>query len=445
MRDTLLVCSQVLAGGVGVFVGVFLVCALLGLPRPGAGRLGAGLAASLILHLVLAVMQGSAIYSLALESLLVAWIPAGTGPGSRTGIGWVLPGSHSGNFFRMGLFVGIFYGIAIAFLQFLLGAGLGILFGTLDFLERGTIGGQCVLWLVHLLSGVLVLWLFRCGKLDGQRIYRIGSAVALAGFLATVTLSQQQILKIPEDTLQMWTILAVVLLMSTLVFHMNRQYEVEKELAALRAEQAQLLERDYTALNQAYAANAKLFHDFHNHIGVLRRLLSQEKAGEAIRYLDELQAPVRELGDRIWTGDETADYLISSKAALAAGRGIAFSVQAEYPRHANIRSADLCAILGNLLDNALEAAGQVPEPDRRQVSLTIRRIHQMLVIKVENSFREAPLQEGGEYRTTKKDGGLHGWGLKSARTAAEKYDGSLQAGQAGEVFRAVATLSYHGV
>ncbi len=58
---------------------------------------------------------------------------------------------------------------------------------------------------------------------------------------------------------------------------------------------------------------------------------------------------------------------------LAAGRGIAFSVQAEYPRHANIRSADLCAILGNLLDNA------------------------------------------------------------------------LQAGQAGEVFRAVATLSYHGV
>ena len=106
---------------------------------------------------------------------------------------------------------------------------------------------------------------------------------------------------------------------------------------------------------------------------------------------------------------------------------------------------DLCAILGNLLDNAIEAARQVPDPSGRTVALTIRRIHQMLVIKVENSFAAAPVQEGGELKTTKTEGGLHGWGLKSAQTAAEKYDGMVRAGVSGEVFRAVATLSYQGM
>jgi sensor histidine kinase regulating citrate/malate metabolism len=252
-------------------------------------------------------------------------------------------------------------------------------------------------------------------------------------------------LSIPDDTLYMWTILAVVLMMSVLVFNINRQYEVEKELAKLKSEQAELLERDYTAVNRAYQVNAKLFHDLHNHIGVLRQFLAHEKYGEAIRYLDELQAPVRNLTATVWTGDETADYLINSKAAAAEADGIRFQVQVEFPRRTNIRSVDLCAILGNLLDNAIEAARQVPDPSGRTVALTIRRIHQMLVIKVENSFSSVSVQENGELKTTKTEGGLHGWGLKSAQTAAEKYDGMVQAGVCGEVFRAVATLSYQGM
>ena len=100
--------------------------------------------------------------------------------------------------------------------------------------------------------------------------------------------------------------------------------------------------------------------------------------------------------------------------------------------------------MGNLLDNAIEAARQVSDPSGRTVALTIRRIHQMLVIKVENSFSAVPVQKNGKLKTTKTEGGLHGWGLKSAQTAAEKYDGMVQAGVFGEVFRAVATLSLSG-
>ena len=427
MTNVLLLLSGMLTGAVRVLVGLFLVHRLLSLKRPDRKSIAAGLAGALVLTVLLSLLHAPDFYRMALEAVLIA------------ACAHRLQGAE----LRMGLFVGIFYEIGVSFWSFLLPAWMGVLFRSQDFLSARTLAGQSALWLLHGLLAVLAARLSRGRKINRKSAFRAVSALTLAGFLGVITLSEQTVLSIPDDTLYMWTILAVVLMMSVLVFNINRQYEVEKELAKLKSEQAELLERDYTAVNRAYQVNAKLFHDLHNHIGVLRQFLTHEKYGEAVRYLDELQAPVRNLTATVWTGDETADYLINSKAAAAEAAGIRFQVQVEFPRRTNIRSVDLCAILGNLLDNAIEAARQVPDPSRRTAALTIRRIHQMLVIKVENSFSSVPVQENGELKTTKTEGGLHGWGLKSAQAAAEKYDGMVQAGVSGEVFRAVATLSYN--
>ena len=427
MTNVLLLLSGMLTGAVRVLVGLFLVHRLLSLKRPDRKSVVVGLAGALVLTVLLSLLRAPDFYRMALEAVLIA----------------ACAHRLQGADLRMGLFVGIFYEIGISFWSFLLSAGLGVLFRSQDFLNTGTPAGQSALWLLHGLLAVLAVWLSGGREINREFVFRAVSALTLAGFLGVITLSEQTVLAIPDDTLYMWTILSVVLMMSVLVFNINRQYEVEKELAKLKSEQAELLERDYTAVNRAYQVNAKLFHDLHNHIGVLRQFLTHEKYREAVRYLDELQAPVRNLTATVWTGDETADYLINSKAAAAEADGIRFQAQVEFPRRTNIRSVDLCAILGNLLDNAIEAARQVTDPSGRTVTLTIRRIHQMLVIKVENSFAASPVQEGGELKTTKTEGGLHGWGLKSAQTAAEKYDGMVQAGVSGEVFRAVATLSYN--
>ena len=429
MTDVFLLLSGILTGAVRVLAGLTLSHRLLSIKRPDRKSISAGLAGALVLTVLLSLLHAPDFYRMALEAVLIA---ACTHRLQGAGL-------------RMGLFVGIFYEIGVSFWSFLLPAWMGVLFRSQDFLNTGTLAGQSALWLLHGLLAVLAVWLSRGWEINRKSAFRAVSALTLAGFLGVITLSEQTVLAIPDDTLYLWTILAVVLMMSVLVFNINRQYEVEKELARLKSEQAELLERDYTAVNRAYQVNAKLFHDLHNHIGVLRQFLTLEKYGEAVRYLDELQAPVQNLTATVWTGDETADYLINSKAAAAEADGIQFQAQVEFPRRTNIRSVDLCAILGNLLDNAIEAARQVPDPSGRAVALTIRRIHQMLVIKVENSFSSAPVQENGELKTTKTEGGLHGWGLKSAQTAAGKYDGMVQAGVSGEVFRAVATLSYQGM
>ena len=429
MTNWLILFSNIAAGIVRTIIGLFLIYRLLTAKKPGKNNVIIAAAGIVVISVILSVTGLSDFYRMVLE---IVWLA-------------VCAGYFQSADTRMSLFVSIFYEIAVSLCQYLVTAWSGVIFHLFAFLDYGAAYGQISIWLFHALLIAGALYIGKKPNMTEKEAFRFASVIVVAAFIAVVSLSQQTILPIADDTMDMWTILAVVLMMSVLIFNMNRQYEVEKELARLKTEQAELLERDYTTLNNAYAINAKLFHDFHNHIGLLRQLLSHTKLEEAMQYLDELQAPVQEMTETVWTGDETVDYMINSKAVTAKERNVQYQAQVEFPRHTNLRNIDLCAILGNLLDNALEAAGQVPEKEERFVRLTIRRINQMLIIKVENSFSSPPISQDGVLTTSKEKNGLHGWGLKSAQTAAEKYDGTLQTSYNDNIFKAVATLSYQCV
>lgn len=431
MTGWLILVSAVVSEALHAAACMFLIYRLLHTKRPFGGAVLAGAAGISIIAAADVVSNGFHISWLIMETVWLVFC--------------VCRFLHAD--FGMGLYISIYFGIAVELWQFLFSAGMWILFEDRHFWDLTSMHGQAVRWLLNLFLAALAV--YAAGKPDmaGKEAFQLSMVIALAGFFAVITLSTWNVQNgrvIPEDTIYMWVVLAVVLLMAVLIFRISRQYEMEKELAKLKSEQARLLERDYTALNRAYAVNARLFHDLHNHIGALRQFLAHEKYQEAVQYLNGLQKPVQEMADTVWTGDDTADYLINSLAAAAAASQIQLSVQVEFPRHTNICSADLCAVLGNLLDNAREAAGQVNPPEKRRISLTIRRINQMIVIKVENSYTGAARQEKGELKTTKTEDGLHGWGLKSVQAAVQKYDGIVQTSYEGERFLAVATLFFEG-
>lgn len=429
MTDWLIFFSGFLAGSIRLISCLFLISRLLLAQKPDKKSIAVVLAGAGVIAVILSVTGLGGLYGMILETVLIV----------------LCAGYFQDADIRMSLFAGIFYEIGVSFWQFLFAAWFGVIFRSPAFLDYGTGKGQIAVWCIHLLLIVLTWHLLRRPDMTGKEAFRFAGAIVIAGFLAVITLSEQTVLVMEDNRLDMWTLMAVVLMMSVLVFHIKSQYEMEKELAKLKSEQAELLEREYTTLNNAYGINAKLFHDLHNHIGVLRQLLSHSKTDEAMQYLDELQTPVKKMMDTVWTGDETVDYLINSKAVTAEENGIKYQVQVEFPRRTNLQSADLCAILGNLLDNALEAAKQIPSSEQRWIQLTIRRINQMLIIKVENGFLTPPVKKNGALKTLKDENGLHGWGLKSAQAAAEKYDGMVQVSYAGNRFRAVATISYQGV
>lgn len=418
--------TALVTGGLRFMIGIFFNCMLLSLEKPGKRYICYGFSAFCAVTAVFVLFSGPVVLRLGIEAVIFTVCTCG------------FQKSDS----RMCLYISIFYELAVSFWQFLTAAGFGIIFRSENFLMSESMEGMAAVWIFYLLLAVFAIFLWKRKDLDKAKGFRLAVYIALAGFFAVVTLSEQVILVFPKDTLDMWTIVSVNIMVAILIFKINRQYQMEKEAARLKAEQAELLERDYTSLNRVYAANAKLFHDVHNHIGTLRQLVFHEKYEEALEYLDELFTPVREMTDTVWTGDETVDFLINSKMAEAVSHQVPMKTEVEFPHHMNIKSVDLCAILGNLLDNALDAVSKVDDPKERFIILKIRRIHQMLIIKVENSFSEAPKQENGQLQTIKINNGLHGWGLKSAQTAAEKYDGMVQTTVLGNVFRAVATLSY---
>ncbi len=340
---------------------------------------------------------------------------------------------------RMPLFLTFFYEITVALWEFIISAGLGIIFRSEGFLDRNTPEYMAAVWIVR----VFMLGIAFLAVKASEGRNRVISAVAVAGLFGVIFLSGQNIITISDEQMTTWIIFSMLIFVAIQFFYRTRQYEMEKKIAHLEKEKNALLMRDYQLLKDTYAANAKLFHDFHNHIEALHRYLEKDRTAEAVRYLESLRSPIEAVTQHVWVGDEAVDYLINSKVTLAS-REIQVNCNIEYPQHTNIGSVDLVVILGNLLDNALEAVDGT-EGNLRFINLTIRRINEMLIIKLENGCKAAPAITEGELKTTKKNTDLHGWGLQSVRTAAERYDGTIETEYSNHTFRTVVTLSFEAV
>lgn len=419
--------SFFLTNGLRIFLGLYVVTALLKLSSDTkkASAVSIGIAALIIALSCLSVSQ---VYIIGAEIVIL------------TLVAHYLFMAKS----RMCLFLVFFYEVAVALWDFIISAGLGVLFRSESFLDEKASEYIAAVWLVRLLMlGIAFLAAKETGSKNRQSP-RIISGVAVAGLLGIVFLAGQHTIAISDDQLTPWLIYSVLIPMAILFYNLNRQYEMEKTIAQLEKDKNTLLERDYQTLSDTYAVNAKLFHDFHNHIDILHRYLSTGSTTEAISYLEDLRSPVQAITQTVWIGDDAVDYLINSKIALAISRQIRVSTNIEFPRHTNIRSVDLVAILGNLLDNALDATENA-EDGLRFVNLTIRRINDMLIVKVENGCSIAPSSADGDLQTSKNDKSLHGWGLRSARTAADHYDGTIETEYSDHTFCAVVTLSFEAV
>lgn len=425
MMDWVQAISYFLTNELRLFLGLYLVAKLMDFPLERKALLLTGIGGCLAT--VLQVASLPTVGVMAVEVLAIA------------AVAWYCLREK----LNLCLFLAIFYEIGVGLWDFLLQAGLGILFRSENFVDPKATEHLAGIWLVRLvLLGVAVLLAKQPKK--SSTPMRLTSAAVMLGLFGAVTLSQQTILPLSDEQTGTWVILSMVLLFSVLFYRLSRQREMELEIAQLKQDQSEILERDFQALRRTYESNAKLYHDLHNHIEAIYQCLTQGDIQEAVRYCEDLRTPVREISQNIWTGDKAIDYLISSKMALAEQEQIKTKVNIEYPHNTNIRSVDLTTILGNLLDNALEAADTTPD-ELRFLNLTIRRINAMLIIKVENGYGNAPAENDGKLTTSKADKASHGWGLKSVQTAADRYDGTITTDYKNGVFQSVVTLSFQPV
>lgn len=260
-------------------------------------------------------------------------------------------------------------------------------------------------------------------KVKKTRLALVGATVAFFSSLYLLNLSNV-FYNLHLDRIQTFLMVVCVfaLYFSYLCFRL-KSLQKEKEFTS---RQNHLLEKNYQLVQASYEANAKLYHDMRNHFAILQNYLADGKVAEAQNYLEVLSGSKALQNVEHWTGIEAIDYILSQKISIAKEQQINVTINAEYPKDCKIEPVDLCTILTNLLDNAIEGAVKGPEHTERKIDIIIRRIHQFILIRISNSAIEPPALRSGQLITTKQDRQYHGWGTQSVKSAAEKYNGTVE-------------------
>lgn len=290
---------------------------------------------------------------------------------------------------------------------------------------------------------VLVLWLFAkfIRRLQGrQRQPGPGPVLAFAacGYLAALYLQYTilgQALALSQQQMRVSLVLVTLLFLAYLVLRLHLLKEAQRRTALEKS----LLAKNYELAQASYAANAKLYHDMHGHFALLAHYLEGGEIIEAQRYLARLTEGATSGSVTHYTGIEAIDFILTQKLNDAQAQGIHVTANAEFPKDCAIDPVDLCTILTNLLDNAIRAAAACPDGT---LSLSIRRFRQTILIRVTNSAMAPPRTAGRRLLTTKRDAAHHGWGLASVKSAAEKYDGTLETSYEDGQFSASMLLFY---
>lgn len=186
--------------------------------------------------------------------------------------------------------------------------------------------------------------------------------------------------------------------------------------------QDSVLKKQRDEVQNIYQTMRAWRHDYHNHMQAIKALLSMGKKDELSDYLDNLEKDLDSIDIAIRTGNVGLDAILSSKVSIARKNNIEVNCTAKVPDELKITDVHLCAIVGNLLDNAIEACEKITEgSEPRFIRIYIGLFKSQLYISVSNSTCEKHRRRLSELVTSKL--GEHGFGLRRIDKLAEKYDG----------------------
>ena len=212
------------------------------------------------------------------------------------------------------------------------------------------------------------------------------------------------------------TIACIALLISAFFLLRKLFYHlVDKRIARF---QSDLISKQTVEIQNMYRQMQEWRHDYRNHIQNMKNRLDGDQ-GELEQYLDELADDLTQTDTSIQTGNVMADAVLNSKLSVAEQKSIQLNVKAHIPKGIEMTDVEMCSVLGNLLDNAIEACVKLP-CDKRFLRVYIDKFKGQFYLSVQNSSPSIQ-RDKGIFRTTKA--GTHGFGLFRIDRIAKKYGG----------------------
>lgn len=196
--------------------------------------------------------------------------------------------------------------------------------------------------------------------------------------------------------------------------------QIDKRIAAYQRE---LIETHYREVENMYRQIRGWRHDYRNHIQMMKVLAANGDMDALKVYLDELDTDLNTVDTVVKTGNPMADAILNSKISLARSRNIPTLVDAHIPVKLKMSELDLCCIIGNLFDNAMEASMALPE-EKRMIRVYMDMKGTQLYISFTNFTAAKKLSKVGRgFKTSKGEG--HGFGLVRMDDIVSRYDGYL--------------------
>lgn len=221
-------------------------------------------------------------------------------------------------------------------------------------------------------------------------------------------------------------LLAGLLLLHYLVLYLLLRIAEERQerVDSLQLARQQELQLQYMReLDSLYDGMRALRHEYHNHAAYLKYLLDSGKYSEMAQYLQRFDEPEDRYFRFFDTGNKLVDAILSTKIGFAESKNIPVRVRAKLPEQLSVDGGDICCVLSNLLDNAIEASMLEPEPE---ITVQLQLQKNNLVILMTNRISGDVLRSNPELHTSKENREQHGYGLKNVRRILRRCGGMMR-------------------
>lgn len=243
-------------------------------------------------------------------------------------------------------------------------------------------------------------------------------AISNVGFISSATQS------FFGGSPEVFTVRVIVDLCGTLIIIIQDNYRAVSELQSDLQAMDAMMQSQYQQYQEYKQSSELVNQHFHDLKHQLVTLAMENDSQKRQQYLDEINTDINLYNVGVKTGNKIADVILTRKNAYCRQHHITFTCIANGALLNMINTMDLCSLLGNSLDNAIESVEQLADPEKRLINLRIVNKGQLVIYQVEN-YTDNPADFADLPQTTMEDKQRHGFGLRSIRRIAEKYGGTM--------------------
>lgn len=220
---------------------------------------------------------------------------------------------------------------------------------------------------------------------------------------------------------------------------MQRRSNAENE-SMLMTVQVNQAKKDFASFNELQERTAIYLNEMRNHLSHIEGYLAEGDSHKAIEYIRHAQADIDEITPISYCMNNTVNLILSSFVVKAKAVGVSLSVYASLPPSLNLSETDLCTLLSNGLENAINAAAKVADDKLRKARINCQIHKDNLLVLIENNYAGDIVMVSGMPQSQQRD---NGFGVKKISMIIEKHNGYCSFTANSDIFtlRAVIPLS----